>query len=156
MKKKKYINYVTKKINSTLDIMYKSSNPYLFRLLNHYETQTYVFMIFESYDDDSLDNKIINGKCDLKNSLKYIVEVMLGVQYIHSFHLYNLNFNPENILVNECVKLTDYDLKMEGWNDKLKRDIRYKKRKYKLYNQCIYISRRIKCNIKWKTLYIKR
>ena len=117
-----------KKINSTLDLMYKSSHPYLFRLLNHYETQTHVFMIFESYDGDSLDNKIINGKCDLQNSLKYIVEVMLGVQHMHSFHLYNLNVNPENILVNECVKLTDYGLKMEGRNDKPKRDTRYKKK----------------------------
>ena len=87
-----------KKINSTLDLMYKSSHPYLFRLLNHYETQTHVFMIFESYDGDSLDNKIINGKCDLQNSLKYIVEVMLGIQHMHSFHLYNLNVNPEKYI----------------------------------------------------------
>ena len=117
-----------KKINSTLDLMYKSSHPYLFRLLNHYETQTHVFMIFESYDGDSLDEKIIKGKCDLQNSLKYLVEVMLGVQHMHSFHLYNLNVNPENILVNECVKLTDYGLKMEGKNKKPKRDTRYKKK----------------------------
>ena len=117
-----------KKINSTLDLMYKSSHPYLFRLLNHYETQTHVFMIFESYDGDSLDEKIIKGKCYLQNSLKYLVEVMLGVQHMHSFHLYNLNVNPENILVNECVKLTDYGLKMEGKNEKPKRDTRYKKK----------------------------
>ena len=117
-----------KKINSTLDLMYKSSHPYLFRLLNHYETQTHVFMIFESYDGDSLDEKIINGKCDLQNSLKYLVEVMLGVQHMHSFNLYNLNVNPENILVNECVKLTDYGLKMEGKNEKPKRKTILKKR----------------------------
>ena len=117
-----------KKINSTLDLMYKSSHPYLFRLLNHYETDTHVFMIFESYDGDSLDNKIINGKCDLQNSLKYLVEVMLGVQHMHKFNLYNLNVNPENILISECVKLTDYQLKMEGKNEKPKRDTRIKKK----------------------------
>ena len=117
-----------KKINSTLDLMYKSSHPYLFRLLNHYETQTHVFMIFESYDGDSLDQKIIDGKCDLQNSLKYLVEVMLGVQHMHSFHLYNLNVNPENVLISECVKLTDYGLKMEGKNEKPKRNTIYKKK----------------------------
>ena len=117
-----------KKINSTLDLMYKSSHPYLFRLLNHYETQTHVFMIFESYDGDSLDQKIINGKCDLQNSLKYLVEVMLGVQHMHSFNLYNLNVNPENVLISECVKLTDYGLKMEGKNEKPKRNTIYKKK----------------------------
>ena len=118
-----------KKINSTLDLMYKSSHPYLFRLLNHYETQTHVFMIFESYDGDSLDVKILNGKCDLQNSLKYLVEVMLGVQHMHSFHLYNLNVSPENILVSECIKLTDYGLKMEGKNTKPRRSSIYKKKK---------------------------
>ena len=117
-----------KKLNTTLDLMYKASHPYLFRLLNHYETQSHVFMIFEAYDGDSLDNKIINGKCDMQNSLKYLVEVMLGVQHMHSFHLYNLNVNPENILVSECVKLTDYGLKMEGKNGKPRRDTRYKKK----------------------------
>ena len=96
--------------------MYKLSHPYLFCLLNHYETETHVFMIFESYDGDSLDNRIVNGKCDLQNSLKYLIEVMLGVQHIHKFNLYNLNVNPENILIDECVKLTDYQLNMEGEN----------------------------------------
>jgi serine/threonine protein kinase len=110
-----------KKINSTLDLMYKSSHPYMFRLLNHYETQTHVFMIFEEYDGDSLDNKILKGRCDLHDSKKYLVEVMLGVQHMHLFNLYNLNVNPENILFTECIKLTDYGLKMEGKNEKPKR-----------------------------------
>ena len=110
-----------KKINSTLDLMYKSSHPYMFRLLNHYETQTHVFMIFEEYDGDSLDNKILKGRCDLHDSKKYLVEVMLGVQHMHTFNLYNLNVNPENILFTECIKLTDYGLKMEGKNEKPKR-----------------------------------
>ena len=117
-----------KKINSTLDLMYKSSHPYMFRLLNHYETQTHVFMIFEEYDGDSLDNKILNGRCDLHDSLKYFVEVMLGVQHMHSFNLYSLNVNPENILFTLCIKLTDYGLKMEGKNEKPKRKTIIKKK----------------------------
>ena len=112
---------LTKKINSTLDLMYKSSHPYLFRLLNHYETDSHVFMIFEAYDGDSLDTIIMKDRCDLENSLKYIVEVMLGVQHMHQFHLYNLSVIPENILVSDCIKLTDYGLKMEGKAQKPKR-----------------------------------
>ena len=53
---------LSKKINSTLNLMYKSSHPYLFRLLNHYETETHVFMIFESYDGESLEEKILKDK----------------------------------------------------------------------------------------------
>ena len=103
--------------------MYKSSHPYLFRLLNHYETETHVFMIFESYDGESLEEKILKDKCDLQNTLMYLVEIMLGVQHLHEYNLYNVNVNPENILVNDCVvKLTDYGLKMEGKNQKPKRN----------------------------------
>ena len=114
---------LSKKINSTLNLMYKSSHPYLFRLLNHYETETHVFMIFESYDGESLEEKILKDKCDLQNTLMYLVEIMLGVQHLHEYNLYNINVNPENILVNDCVvKLTDYGLKMEGKNQKPKRN----------------------------------
>ena len=118
-----------KKINSTLDLMYRASHPYLFRLLNHYETDTRVFMIFEAYDGESLDEKIMKDKCDLENSLKYLLEVMIGVQHLHQYKLYNLSVVPENILIgDDCVKLTDYGLKMEGKKQKPKRtNILYKK-----------------------------
>ena len=46
---------------------------------------------------------------------------MLGVQHMHRFHLYNLSVIPENILVSDCIKLTDYGLKMEGKAQKPKR-----------------------------------
>ena len=86
------------KINSTIDLMYKTSHPYLFRLLNHYETEGHVFLIFEPYDGDSLDHIIQQGKCDLQTALKYFVEILLGIQHMHTFGFYNLNIYPENIL----------------------------------------------------------
>ena len=113
------------KINSTIDLMYKTSHPYLFRLLNHYETEGHVFLIFEPYDGDSLDHIIQQGKCDLQTALKYFVEILLGIQHMHTFGFYNLNIYPENILIGECVKLTDYGLKMTGKNDGPKREIRH-------------------------------
>ena len=113
------------KINATLDLMYKTSHPYLFRLLNHYETEEHVFLIFEPYDGDSLDHIIQSEKCDLQTILKYFVEILLGVQHMHTFQFYNMNIYPENILIGECVKLTDYGLKMtrntEGPNRQIRR-----------------------------------
>ena len=44
---------------------------------------------------------------------------------MHSFGYFNLSINPENILISECVKLTDFGLKMESGNKKPKRDTRY-------------------------------
>ena len=113
-----------KKINSTLDLMYKSSHPYLFRLLNHFETEGHVFLIFEPFEGDSLDHIIQQGECDLQTALKYFVEILLGIQHMHTFGYYNLNVCPENVLIGECVKLTDYGLKMSGNNEGPKREIR--------------------------------
>ena len=112
------------KINATIELMYKTSHPYLFRLLNHYETEGHVFLIFEPYDGDSLDHIIQKGKCDLQTILKYFVEILLGVQHMHTFQFYNMNIYPENILIGECVKLTDYGLKMTGNNEGPKREVR--------------------------------
>ena len=111
------------KINKTIDFMYKTSHPYLFRLLNHFETERHVVLIFEPYDGDSLDHIIEKGKCDLQTAIKYFVEIILGIQYLHNFGYYNINVCPENILIGECVKLTDYGIKMTGKNEGPKREI---------------------------------
>lgn len=109
------------KINSTLELMYKSTHPYMFRLLNNYETEDRIGLIFEPFEGDSLDNLISKGKCDIQTSLKYFVEVLLAINHMNGLGLYNLNIRPENILVDECIKITDYGLKMTGKGEMPKR-----------------------------------
>ena len=48
----------------------------------------------------------------MATTLKYFIEVLLAIQYMHTFGRYNINIYPENFLIGEYVKLTDYDLKM--------------------------------------------
>ena len=106
------------KINNTLNLMYSSNHCYLYRLLNHYEDDKNVFLIMESYDGESLKTKILNGECeDSKDALKYFTEICIGLQQLHTFGMYNINITPETILIDICVKLTDFNLKMIGKND---------------------------------------
>ena len=114
------LNY-QEKINSTLDLMYKATHSYMFRLLNNYETENHLGLIFESFEGDSLDNLILKGKCDIQTSLKYLVEVIFGIIHMNDLGLYNLNIRPEYILVDECINITDYNLKMKDKPDMPKR-----------------------------------
>ena len=106
------------KINNTLNLMYNSSHCYLYRLLNHYEDEENVFLIMESYDGESLETKILNGECeDAESALKYFTEICIGVQQLHKFGMNNIKITPETVLVDICVKLTDFGLKMIGKED---------------------------------------
>ena len=49
----------------------------------------------------SLDHIIENGKCDLVTSLKYIIEVLLAIQYMHTFRRYKINI-PRNFNWRMC------------------------------------------------------
>ena len=104
------LNY-QEKINSTLDLMYKATHSYMFRLLNNYETENHLGLIFESFEGDSLDNLILKGKCDIQTSLKYLVEVIFGIIHINDLGLYNLNIRPEYILVDECIIIIFINIK---------------------------------------------
>ncbi len=112
------------KINNTLNLMYSSNHCYLYRLLNHYEDDKNIFLIMESYDGESLKTKILNGECkDSENALKYFTEICIGIEELHKFGMYNINITPETILIDICVKLTDFNLKMIGKNDSSNRYI---------------------------------
>ena len=108
---------VQQKINHTIELMYKSTSPYLFRLLNHYEDEDNVFLIMEPYDGETLESKLLKeGKFDENLSLKYIKEAALGIKTLHANQMFNITILPETILIGECLKLTDYGLKMSVKN----------------------------------------
>lgn len=108
---------VQQKINSTIELMYQSTSPYLFRLLNHFEDDDNVYLIFEPYDGQTLKEKLTDqGPFNAHTSLKYIKEAALGIKTLHSNKMFNITVLPETILIGECLKLTDYGLKMSVKN----------------------------------------
>ena len=121
-------NNLQEKINKTLELMYKCFDPYIFRLLNHYEEEENVFLIFEMYEGETLAKKIQSNKIDKEDALKYFTEIIMGIKKFHSLNVFNINICPENILIGDCVKITDYGIKMSRKNEPPNRKIHYLKK----------------------------
>ena len=121
-------NNLQEKINKTLELMYKCVDPYIFRLLNHYEEEENVFLIFEMYEGETLAKKIQSNKIDKEDALKYFTEIIMGIKKFHSLNVFNINICPENILIGDCVKITDYGIKMSRKNEPPNRKIHYLKK----------------------------
>lgn len=121
-------NNLQEKINKTLELMYKCIDPYIFRLLNHYEEEENVFLIFEMYEGETLAKKIQSNKIDKEDALKYFTEIIMGIKKFHALNQFNINICPENILIGDCVKITDYGIKMSRKNEPPNRKIHYLKK----------------------------
>lgn len=103
-----------KKINEYLKKMHQVKHSLLFRLLNHFEDNENLYLIFPCIrKDHSYLLMEINEKRLTKYSItKYFHEILNAVQFLHSFNLYYNSLEPEHILIRkEHIALTDY-----GWN----------------------------------------
>ena len=107
---------IIKKINDTLKLMYNTSSPYLFRLLNHYEDEHNLFLILEAYDGETLEHKLANDvNVPFSTALKYLKQVAIAIKTLHSNNMFNVSITPDTVLLgDDCLKLTDYGLKMNA------------------------------------------
>ena len=113
---------VQQKINNTLELMYNAASNYLLRLLNHYEDESNLFLIIESFDGDTLENRIIRNEIDSDTALRIFYQICKGVQHLHSFKLANISVTPETVLITEegNAMLTDYGLRLSSKNNNRK------------------------------------
>ena len=113
---------IQQKINNTLELMYNAASNYLLRLLNHYEDENKLFLILESFDGDTLENKILNNEIDSDAALRIFYQICKGVEHLHSFKLANISVTPETVLITEegNAMLTDYGLRLSSKNNNRK------------------------------------
>lgn len=116
-----------KKINATLQLMYNAASNYMLRLLNHYEDENNIFLIFEGFNGETLENKILHGMITKEEILLIFFCVCKAVLHLHKHKMTNINVLPESILIDQdgYAKLTDYNLKMSARNKKPPRATKY-------------------------------
>lgn len=115
------------KINATLQLMYNAASNYMFRLLNHYEDENNIFLIFEGFNGETLENKILRGMITKDEIFLIFFCVCKAVLHLHKHKMNNISVLPESVLVDQdgYAKLTDYNLKMSARNKKPPRTTKY-------------------------------
>ena len=111
IKKDKIIkNKFLKSFNNLLEIMYKVDHYFFLRLLNHFEDDTNLYLIFQCIKDVSLLDKINLRVLTKDKIFKYFKQILEALQFLHSKQINSISLEPESILIDndDNVRLTDY------------------------------------------------
>ena len=97
-------------LNKYIDIMYKVENCFFLRLLNHFEDDSNLCLIFQFINEVTLLNKIKLNELTKEKIYKYLKQILEALQYLHSKNICFVSLEPESILIddNDNVRLTDY------------------------------------------------
>ena len=100
----------TSTMNKYIDIMCKIDHCFFLRLLNHFEDETNLYLIFQCINETTLLDKINLRIFDKDKIFKYSKQILEAVQFLHSKKIYFNSLEPESIIIdnNDNVRLTDY------------------------------------------------
>lgn len=106
-----------------------------FKLISHIETNPRIIQYFgfvrdddnakliiimEYIDGGSLSEKLdLLGKLDISNCLRYLVQILEGVKFLHNLKIYHSDLKPDNILItaNGDIKICDFGLALQERNE---------------------------------------
>ena len=97
-------------LNKYIEIMYKVDHCFFLRLLNHFEDETNLCLIFQYLNGITLLNKIKSRSLTKKTIFKYFKQILEALQFLHSKNISFVSLEPESILIdnNDNIRLTDY------------------------------------------------
>ena len=100
------------KIQKEIEIMQEvGDNKYIIGLLEVFEDQQFVYLILEYASNGDLLKKISNGYVLKEKEIKDIfVDIVIGLEYIHSKNIIHRDIKLDNILIDEYenYKICDF------------------------------------------------
>jgi anti-anti-sigma factor len=95
--------------------MARLSSPYIITMYDCDEEQGMVYLVMEYVDGLSLERLLGEGKGrkpqPLLATIDVALEILRGLEYAHSKGVVHGNLKPENVLIADNVKLTDFGLR---------------------------------------------
>ena len=103
-------NGLTNNLNKCIEIMYKVDHCFFLRLLNHFEDDINLYLIFQCINEVTLLDKINLKKLTKEQIYKYFKQVLEALQFLHSKKIFFISLEPESIIIDndDNVRLTDY------------------------------------------------
>ena len=117
-----YISY----INNEIHIIKKINHKNILQLYEFIESKFFIFVIYEHFEGDTLQNYLIKKKKINEHlALKIFYELIMTMNYLHNnMKLCHLNLNLDNILIDE-----NYNIKISNfyygsiYQDKIRKEI---------------------------------
>ena len=100
----------TSTLNKYIEVMYKVNHCFFLRLLNHFEDENNLYLIFQCINEVTLLDKINLRMLTKEKIFKYFKQILEAVQFLHSKKIYFNSFEPESVIIdnNDNIRLTDY------------------------------------------------
>ncbi|KAM8961369.1 phosphorylase b kinase gamma catalytic chain, liver/testis isoform [Pelodytes ibericus] len=90
---------------------YVSQHPYIITLIDSYESNTFIFLVFDLMKRGELFDYLTEKVTLSEKETRYIMRSLLeAVSYLHSNNIVHRDLKPENILMDNClnIKLSDF------------------------------------------------
>ena len=96
--------------NKYIEIMYKVDHCFFLRLLNHFEDENNIYLIFQCINEETLYDKINLRELNKEQIFKYFKQILEALQFLHSKKISFVSLEPESIIIDndDNVRLTDY------------------------------------------------
>ena len=106
------------------DLMVKINSPFVMNVKYAFQDETQLYLVTEFMQGgDMFFHLHEKGKFKRERAKFYIIEILLGIEYLHKNNMVYRDLKPENILMDKDghIKITDFGLSkiLDDMNDKV-------------------------------------
>lgn len=102
------------------NVLKNCNSPFILGLYFAFQTPGYLYLVLDYCSGGDLAS-LVAQKTTLNDEVAkfYIAQLILAIEYIHSFDIIYRDLKPENILLDSTgnIKLADFGLSKENVND---------------------------------------
>nr|WP_295761815.1 serine/threonine-protein kinase [uncultured Intestinibacter sp.] len=93
-------------------MLYEGKHPNIAEIQYASEDVENIYLAMPIYDNGSLSSKLNDKYLTVREIIKYSLEILSGISYIHSKQMVHLDIKPTNILIDDTgrARVTDFGL----------------------------------------------